>query len=111
MLSRNGRDFTVSGDTTVRGGTEILAKAETSPLNISLREMDAGSWVMLELPGFTSANAGTQQDSLDALRKASSTSYYKGDGSLWVKVVSTGNTGSPGGRGGRGAATTLQVSR
>ena len=37
------------------------------------------------------------QDSLDALRKASGTSYYKGDGSLWVKVVSTGNAGGGGG--------------
>jgi cell migration-inducing and hyaluronan-binding protein len=90
VLSRNGRDFTVSGDTTVRAGTEILAKAETSPLNISMRELDAGSWVILELPGFTTASAGTPQDSLDALRKASATSYYKGDGSLWVKVVSAG---------------------
>ena len=49
------------------------------------------------------------QDSLDALRKASGTSYYKGDGSLWVKVVSTGNAG--GGGAGRGAATTLEVSK
>ena len=112
VLSRNGRDLTVSGDTTVRGGTEILAKAETSPLNISMRELDAGSWVIFELPGFTTASAGTPQDSLDALRKASGTSYYKGDGSLWVKVVSTGNTGNAGGgRGGRGTATTLQVSK
>jgi cell migration-inducing and hyaluronan-binding protein len=77
-----------------------------------MQEMDAGSWLIFELPGFTTASAGTPQDSLDALRKASGTSYYKGDGSLWVKVVSTGNTGNAGGgRGGRGAATTLQVSK
>ncbi len=46
---------------------------------------------MFELPGFTAATAGTPQDSLDALRKASVTSYYKGEGSLWVKLVSTGD--------------------
>jgi cell migration-inducing and hyaluronan-binding protein len=40
--------------------------------------MDSGSWVMFELPGFTTAASGTPQDSLDALRKASATSYYKG---------------------------------
>jgi hypothetical protein len=109
VLSRNGRDFTVSGDTTIRAGTEILAKAETSPLNISVRELDSGSWVIVELPGFTTASAGTPQDSLDALRKASGTSYYKGDGSLWVKLVASGDGG--GARGGRGVVGTIQVSK
>jgi cell migration-inducing and hyaluronan-binding protein len=62
--------------------------------------------VIFELPGFTTAAAGSPQDSLKALRKASTTSYYKSKGSLWVKVVSTGDTvGGP--RGG----TSLQVSR
>ena len=56
-----------------------------------MTELDAGSWVMFELPGFTTASAGTVQDSLDALRKANTTSYYKGNGSLWVKLVSTGD--------------------
>ena len=42
---------------------------------------------MFELPGFTTASAGTAQDSLDALRKANTTSYYKGNGSLWVKLA------------------------
>lgn len=62
---------------------------------------------MFELPGFTTAASGTEQSSLDALRKASATSYYKGNGSLWVKLVSTGDagTGAPGG------GTSLQVSR
>ena len=61
----------------------------------------------LELPGFTTAASGTPQDSLDALRKASATSYYKGQDSLWVKVVSTGDagTGAPGG------GTSVQISR
>ncbi|HEX5105203.1 MAG TPA: hypothetical protein VFV87_15390 [Pirellulaceae bacterium] len=103
----------MTGATNVRAGTEIKAEAAASPVSISLSELESGSWVIFELPGFTTASAGTQQDSLESLRKASGTSYYKGDSSLWVKVVSTGNSGNPpGGRGGRGgAATTLQVSK
>jgi cell migration-inducing and hyaluronan-binding protein len=55
--------------------------------------------VIFELPGFTTAASGTPQNSLDALRQASDTSYYKGQGSLWVKLVSPGDpgTGAPGG--------------
>jgi ABC-type nitrate/sulfonate/bicarbonate transport system substrate-binding protein len=60
-------------------------------LNLNLTELDSGSWVILELPGFTTAASGQQQASLDALRKASATSYYKGKDALWVKVVSDGN--------------------
>jgi cell migration-inducing and hyaluronan-binding protein len=47
-LSRNGRKFNVSGDTTVLAGTEIRAESESPSLNISLREMDNGSWVIFE---------------------------------------------------------------
>jgi cell migration-inducing and hyaluronan-binding protein len=76
-------------------------------MSVSVSELDAGSWVIFELPGFTSATTGTAQDSLDALRKATSTSYYRGEGALWVKLVSTGG----GGANGRGAVGTIQVSR
>ena len=62
-------------------------------MSISLSELDSGSWVIFELPGFTTAATGTAQNSLDALRSASSTSYYKGEGALWVKFVSTGAAG------------------
>ena len=110
VLSRNGRKFT-GGSTTVRAGTEIRADTEQSPVNISVSEFDSGSWVIFELPGFATANAGTPQNSLDALRNATATSYYKGEGSLWVKLVSSGNAAPAGGRGGRGGATALQVSR
>ena len=39
---------------------------------------------------------------MDALRSASSTSYYRGEGTLWVKLVSNGGGARPGaaGRGG-----------
>jgi hypothetical protein len=56
----------------------------------------------------TTAASGTEHRSLDALRKASDTSYYKGKDSLWVKVVSNGS----GARGASpGSGTSLQVSR
>jgi cell migration-inducing and hyaluronan-binding protein len=76
-------------------------------LPLSLTELDRGSWVIFELPGFTTAASGAPQNSLDALRQADATSYYKGQDSLWVKLVSMGDagTGAPGG------GTSLQVSR
>ena len=111
MLSRNGKEFTANGATNVRAGTEYKVTTERPSLNISVRELDAGSWVIFELPGFTTADSGTAVDSLDALRKATTTSYYKGNGSLWVKVVSTGDIlGSGPGRG-PGPGDSLQVSR
>jgi len=84
---------------------------ERSPLNINVKELNTGSWVMFELPGFTAANSGTAVDSLDALRKASDTSYYKGDGSLWVKIVSTGDVLGTGPGKGPGPGNSLQASR
>ncbi len=84
---------------------------ERPTVNINVKELDTGSWVMFELPGFTTAASGTAQDSLDALRKANTTSYYKGNGSLWVKLVSTGDIlGSGPGRG-PGPGDSLQASR
>ena len=80
---------------------------ERPSVNLNLTELDSGSWVIFELPGFTTAASGTPQSSLAALRQASATSYYKDNDSLWVKVVSNGDpgTGAPGG------GTSLQVSR
>ncbi|MES2603635.1 MAG: hypothetical protein V4603_01790, partial [Pseudomonadota bacterium] len=74
---------------TVKAGTEIEVKTERTEVTLSLSEMDQGSWVMFELPGFANAATGTKQDSLDALRKAKETSYFKGDNELWVKLVAT----------------------
>jgi cell migration-inducing and hyaluronan-binding protein len=106
VLSRNGKEYNVTG-TNVRAGTEIKVTTERPSVSLSLTELDSGSWVIFELPGFTTAASGTPQDSLDALRKASATSYYKGKDSLWVKVVSSGDSGS----GAPGGGTSLQVSR
>ena len=80
---------------------------ERPTLALTLNELDRGSWVIFELPGFSTAAAGTPQTSLDALRQASDTSYYKGQGSLWVKLVSPGDAGN----GAPGGGTNLQVSK
>ena len=73
-------------------------------MSLTLTELDPGSWVIFQLPGFNTAAAGAPQDSLDALRKASATAYFKDKDALWVKVVSTAD-------GGRGGGGSLQVSR
>jgi cell migration-inducing and hyaluronan-binding protein len=106
VLSRNGKEYTVTG-TNVRAGTEIKVTTERPSLSLRLTELDKGSWVILDLPGFTTAASGTPQDSLDALRKAGDTSYFKDKDALWVMMVSNGDpgTGAPGG------GTSVQVSR
>jgi cell migration-inducing and hyaluronan-binding protein len=106
VLSRNGKEYSVTSGN-VRAGTEIKVTTERPSVNLSVTELDSGSWVIFELPGFTTAASGTPQDSLDALRQASATSYYKAQDSLWVKLVSTGDAG----RGAPGGGTSLQVSR
>jgi len=111
VLSRNGRELAITGGTNVRAGTEIKVATERPSMSLILTEMDAGSWVVLELPGFTTAASGTEQSSLDALRKASETSYFKGQDALWVKLVSNGNGARGPIGGGPGGGTSLQVSR
>jgi len=106
VLSRNGKDYTVASSN-IRAGTEIKVTTERPSLNLNVAELDSGSWVIFELPGFTAAASGTAQNSLDALRRATETSYFKDDDALWVKVVSNGDprTGAP------NTGTIVQVSR
>ena len=111
VLSRNGKDFAVSGETNVRAGTEFKVTTERPALSLSVRELDKGSWVIFELPGFTKAATGTEQTSLDALRQATATSYYKANGSLWVKLVSSGDVFGSGPTSGPSGGATLQASR
>ena len=111
VLSRNGKEFAITGETNVRAGTEIKVTTERPALNLSVKELDSGSWVIFELPGFTTAASGSEQSSLDALRKASATSYYKGNGSLWVKLVSSGDVLGSGPQSGPSGGASLQASR
>jgi cell migration-inducing and hyaluronan-binding protein len=111
VLSRNGKDFPYYAATSVRAGTEIKVTTERPNVNLSVSELDSGSWVIFELPGFSTAASGTEQSSLDALRKASATSYYKGNGSLWVKLVSSGDVLGSGPNSGPGGGASLSVSR
>jgi len=109
ILSRNGKELTLTGETNIRAGTEIKVSTERPSVALRLSELDSGSWVIFQLPGFATAASGTPQGSLDALRKASATSYYKGKDSLWVKVVSNGEGARISGPGAGG--TSVQVSR
>jgi len=87
-LVRNGKEFRVTGNqSTVRAGTEIQVKTERPDVTLSLAEMNEGSWVIFELPGFTKAASGREQPSMDALRQATETSYFRDGGALWVKLV------------------------
>jgi cell migration-inducing and hyaluronan-binding protein len=89
-LIHNGTEFKVAGNASnVRAGTEIEVKTERPTVALSLSEMDQGSWVMFKLPGFTTAAAGTEQASLDALRRANVTSWFKDGDTLWVKLFVT----------------------
>ena len=87
-LVRNGKEFKISGDqSTVKAGTEMQVRTERPEVTLSLSEMDKGSWVIFELPGFGKAANGTEQRSLNALRQANETSYFRDKDALWVKLV------------------------
>jgi hypothetical protein len=89
-LIRNGKEFRITDNqSTVRAGTEMQIKTNRKEVALSMSEMEQGSWVIFELPGFAKAASGTQLASMDALRKANETSYYKGADALWVKMVVT----------------------
>jgi cell migration-inducing and hyaluronan-binding protein len=111
VLSRNGKDYSVTGETNVLAGTEFKVTTARPSLSLNVKELDSGSWVIFELPGFATAASGTEQSSLDALRKASATSYYKGNGSLWVKLVSSGDVLGSGPDSGPSGGASLQASR
>ena len=121
MLSRNGRTFEYPGQATLGSGAEIKVDTARPTVALSLSEMDIGSWVIFELPGFTTTAGGTQQASLAALRDASETSYFLDDDALWVKLVvsasgevvpaSPAPPGGFGGGAGPGFGSSITVSR
>jgi len=93
MLSRNGRRWEYTGQTTIRSGAEVRVETSRETLSLSLREMDDGSWTIFELPGFTTPAGGAEQASLDALRGASETAYFQDGDTLWVKLVADNGAG------------------
>src|SRR5687767_1019792 len=54
VLSRNGKDYTLTA-TNVRAGTEIKVTTERPSVSLRLSELDKGSWVIFQLPGFSTA--------------------------------------------------------
>jgi len=118
ILQRNGRRFEYTGGNTIGSGAEVRVETARESLSLSLQEMDPGSFVIFELPEFTSAAQGAEQRSLEALKGASQTSYFRDDDSLWVKLVvadADGGAGpfdpaAPGGPAGPGG-TRIDVSR
>jgi cell migration-inducing and hyaluronan-binding protein len=109
VLSRDGAQFTLAGDTNIRAGSEIKVDTQRPAMDLRLSELEKGSWVIFQLPGFTKAAAGTPQASLAALRNASTTAYYQAPDALWVKVVSDGQGARLAGPG--AGATSVSVSR
>jgi len=105
MLSRNARRWEYTGQTTIRSGAEVRVETARDSLSLSLSQMDNGSSLIFELPGFNSAAAGAQQMSLAALKGANNTSYYKDDDSLWVKLVVDNTEGSD------SASSSIEVTR
>src|SRR5690606_2224787 len=68
-------------------GAELRVETARDTLALSLREMDQGSFVTFELPGFSATAGGAQQTSLAALQNANRTGYYQDGDTLWVKLV------------------------
>jgi cell migration-inducing and hyaluronan-binding protein len=87
ILQRNGRRFEYIGESTIGSGAEVRVETARDTLALSLREMDQGSYVIFELPGFATSAGGTQVTSLAALRNASTTATYRDGTTLWVKLV------------------------
>ncbi len=89
-LIRNGTEFRITGNlSNVKSGTEMEVKTERQEVTLSIAEMDQHSWVIFELPGFASAASGTEQGSMEALRAAEETSWFRDEDGLWVKLVVT----------------------
>ncbi len=87
-VTRNGKDHKITANqSNVRSGTEMRVNSDREELYLSVREMDQRAWVIFELPGYDHAVSGIQQNSMEALRHASLTSWYKDEDAVWVKLV------------------------
>ena len=87
-ITRNGKDHKItSNQSNVRSGTQMRVNTDRDELHLAVREMDQGAWVIFELPGYDHAESGLQQNSMEDLRDASLTSWYKDGDTVWVKLV------------------------
>ncbi len=105
ILQRNGKRFEYTGGATLGSGTELRVETARPTLTLALSEMDQGSYVIFELPEFASAASGKQQSSLDALKQAGETSWFRDDAALWVKLVADASAAANTDRGPGGAPT------
>lgn len=87
VLEREGKRIEYNGETTIPSGAQLKLATARDAVALHLREMDKGSWVLFELPGFTKAAQGIAVASKDALNAAAQTAYFKDKDSLWVKLV------------------------
>jgi cell migration-inducing and hyaluronan-binding protein len=87
ILQRDGLRMEYTGETTVGAGAELRVETSRESLQVSLNEMDTGSAVILEFPGYTAATGGVEAASMDALRAATATAFFKEGDSLWAKLV------------------------
>jgi cell migration-inducing and hyaluronan-binding protein len=87
ILQRNGRRFEYIGETTIGAGAELRVETSRDTLSLSLTEMDDGSAVIFEFPGFTAATGAAEKASLAELREARETAYFKDGDTLWAKLV------------------------
>jgi hypothetical protein len=99
VLSRNGREYTVTGSTNVRAGTEIKVTTERPSVSLTLNGTGSRLVGDLRAAGIHHRSLGDAAGQPGCAAQASATSYYKGPDALWVKVVSNGDagTGAPGG--------------
>jgi cell migration-inducing and hyaluronan-binding protein len=87
-VDRNGKEHKITANqSNVRSGTEMRVNTDREELHLGVREMDQGSWVRVELPGYSHAVSGLQQYSMEALRNASLTSWFRDEDTVWVKLV------------------------
>jgi len=120
ILQRNGRRFEYTGETTIGSGAEVRLETSRKSLSLSLTEMDDGSSVIFELPGFAAATGGAEKSSIAELREAHQTSWHSKDGTLWVKLVvdnaaglkiSSGSNAPPGSAGALPVGASIDVGR
>jgi cell migration-inducing and hyaluronan-binding protein len=113
ILQRQGRRYEYTGETTVGSGAELRVETARETLALSLREMEQGSYVLFELPGFATANV-PEAASLAALREGSASGRFRDGETLWVKLAVDGT--APAGAvveqvGNLTAQATVEVSR